>query len=543
MMMGLEIPKQTMPPLEALRTTPEETLSTVSTSIAQTSFTIADARLNMPRIDPLRQKEIGLAAKEAMDEGFRYLEIGNLHGASVAFARMAELLPHSGSYALWGYTFLIGGDYLRAANIFEKAIKADPRDAHAQSLLGLAYSRLGKLPKSIRAFRQALRANPGDAGIHFYLGHLYTQLRQWRSAAQEYREAIRLKKDFLEAYQYLADLFLDRGRMNQAERAESFLQAINVYQELIDDNNDEELNNRVVAAAYNNIGVIYSELGNYGEALRTYEKAVVYDRDDVIGLTNIGFAYMDAKRFEDAKPIWKRLIEILEDDKQPKRVLLSQAYYNLGAAIINISSAQFMRTGTEDPEQVMAAQTAFEKSIAFDPQLIYPYIGLGITYTRQDRYEEAKEAFIKTLELDPHNVWARDNLRVMPLDEIFGTVRDKVEAAKRGDQVDADELANRVVEIYHKALKEQEMPAPIGTFTPDEMVGALLPIVMQMDDDLRFRFAAKLFERDLLSSGKAARLAGMDRVTFLLDLHKVGVAVIDLDEEQLESQARYVNSR
>jgi hypothetical protein len=32
-------------------------------------------------------------------------------------------------------------------------------------------------------------------------------------------------------------------------------------------------------------------------------------------------------------------------------------------------------------------------------------------------------------------------------------------------------------------------------------------------------------------------------VTFLMELHKFGVAVIDLDEEQLESQSRYVNSR
>jgi predicted HTH domain antitoxin len=38
-----------------------------------------------------------------------------------------------------------------------------------------------------------------------------------------------------------------------------------------------------------------------------------------------------------------------------------------------------------------------------------------------------------------------------------------------------------------------------------------------------------------LSSGMAARLAGMERVSFLLDLHRYGVAMIDLVEAELQS--------
>ncbi len=46
---------------------------------------------------------------------------------------------------------------------------------------------------------------------------------------------------------------------------------------------------------------------------------------------------------------------------------------------------------------------------------------------------------------------------------------------------------------------------------------------------------AKLFEMKRISSGLAAQLAGMDRVTFLLKLHRYGVAMIDLTEEELLS--------
>lgn len=38
-----------------------------------------------------------------------------------------------------------------------------------------------------------------------------------------------------------------------------------------------------------------------------------------------------------------------------------------------------------------------------------------------------------------------------------------------------------------------------------------------------------------LSSGMAAQLVGSDRVTFLLNLHRYGVAAIDLSEEELRS--------
>ncbi len=45
--------------------------------------------------------------------------------------------------------------------------------------------------------------------------------------------------------------------------------------------------------------------------------------------------------------------------------------------------------------------------------------------------------------------------------------------------------------------------------------------------------AVKLFEMKKLSSGMAAQLIGMDRVTFLLNLHHYGVAMINLEDDEL----------
>ncbi|MFL6194302.1 MAG: UPF0175 family protein [Thermoanaerobaculia bacterium] len=68
-----------------------------------------------------------------------------------------------------------------------------------------------------------------------------------------------------------------------------------------------------------------------------------------------------------------------------------------------------------------------------------------------------------------------------------------------------------------------------------------LPQAMKLSDiefarELRFLAAAKLFELGRVSSGKAARLAEMDRVVFLHELARIGVPAINLKEEEVEAE-------
>jgi predicted HTH domain antitoxin len=53
--------------------------------------------------------------------------------------------------------------------------------------------------------------------------------------------------------------------------------------------------------------------------------------------------------------------------------------------------------------------------------------------------------------------------------------------------------------------------------------------------EAKLAMAIKLYELKRVSSGMAAGIAGVDRVTFLALLHRYGVAVIDLDEDELSS--------
>jgi len=70
---------------------------------------------------------------------------------------------------------------------------------------------------------------------------------------------------------------------------------------------------------------------------------------------------------------------------------------------------------------------------------------------------------------------------------------------------------------------------------PRSLLDALQQTRLEFEQEAKMAMAVKLFEMKRLSSGIAARLAGMDRVTFLLSLHRYGVAMIDIDEEKLLS--------
>ena len=54
--------------------------------------------------------------------------------------------------------------------------------------------------------------------------------------------------------------------------------------------------------------------------------------------------------------------------------------------------------------------------------------------------------------------------------------------------------------------------------------------------ELQFLAAAKLYELGRLSSGNAAQLAGMERGLFLQRLSQIGVAAINLRDEEIDAE-------
>ena len=70
---------------------------------------------------------------------------------------------------------------------------------------------------------------------------------------------------------------------------------------------------------------------------------------------------------------------------------------------------------------------------------------------------------------------------------------------------------------------------------PDKLPDALQESAEQFEHEAKMAMAAQLYELKRISSGTAALLVGMERVAFLLSLQHYGVNVIDLSDEDLQS--------
>jgi len=70
---------------------------------------------------------------------------------------------------------------------------------------------------------------------------------------------------------------------------------------------------------------------------------------------------------------------------------------------------------------------------------------------------------------------------------------------------------------------------------PENLPDILQESAEQFEQEAKMAMAVKLFEMKRISSGTAAALLGMDRVSFLLQLHRYGVAAVDLESDELLS--------
>jgi len=75
---------------------------------------------------------------------------------------------------------------------------------------------------------------------------------------------------------------------------------------------------------------------------------------------------------------------------------------------------------------------------------------------------------------------------------------------------------------------------------PDESLLALSLDAEHAGMELRLMAAAKLFEMKKLSSGAAAKLAGIPRVLFLAKLGELGVNTFDMTAEDFAKETRLV---
>ncbi len=70
-----------------------------------------------------------------------------------------------------------------------------------------------------------------------------------------------------------------------------------------------------------------------------------------------------------------------------------------------------------------------------------------------------------------------------------------------------------------------------------ETIPAILNLSPEtFENEAKFALAVKLYELGRLSSGQAARMAGVSRVAFLLNCRKYGAGSVEWDQEEIDAE-------
>jgi len=76
---------------------------------------------------------------------------------------------------------------------------------------------------------------------------------------------------------------------------------------------------------------------------------------------------------------------------------------------------------------------------------------------------------------------------------------------------------------------------------PDTIPAILNLSPDKFEQEAKFALAVKLYEMGRLTSGQAARLAGVSRVAFLLDCQRYGASSVDWDNTEIDAEFADIN--
>jgi predicted HTH domain antitoxin len=75
---------------------------------------------------------------------------------------------------------------------------------------------------------------------------------------------------------------------------------------------------------------------------------------------------------------------------------------------------------------------------------------------------------------------------------------------------------------------------------PDDLLVASGKPRSEVERELKFQLAIRLFEVGWLSLGKAAELAGWNRVQFADELGRLKIPLLNLDDEEVQTELRAI---
>jgi tetratricopeptide (TPR) repeat protein len=328
-----------------------------------------------------------------------------------------------------------------ARKLNDEILAANPNDDAGLMLRGQIQMQDGHANDAITTLQSALKSNPDNAQAHYELGMAYQSLGNMTAAEGEWEKATTAAPNMLEAWRALAGAELRRGDNNAVERTATRL--IELQPRAVDGYNLRavaNINRRQFPAAEADINKAiqiapqqpggYIQLGNlrmtqrqFAEATRAYQQALDRDPGSVDGLGGVMNSYLAQKQTDKALAAAQAQIarapsvsgfydllgtvlasqRNLEGAEEAFRKAVELNKNSLDAAM-KLARVQAARGSTD------AAISTCQEGLRNNPQAPSLYLLTGELYEKKKDWQNARQMYEKTLQLQPGQPMASNNL-------------------------------------------------------------------------------------------------------------------------------------
>jgi tetratricopeptide (TPR) repeat protein len=151
--------------------------------------------------------------------GLSLFNAGDYKGAVGYLERSAQLAPDNpDTWDKLGAVYVRGNDYNGARLAYSQLVELQPNNSAAHQRLAEVLMQLGYAGEAVNESTVALKLNPGQAGANLLLGRYYWGTGELQLAEEYLLREIENSPEFLPAYFFIADFYMDTGRPENAVR-------------------------------------------------------------------------------------------------------------------------------------------------------------------------------------------------------------------------------------------------------------------------------------------------------------------------------------
>ena len=257
-------------------------------------------------------------------------------------------------------------DWTTASRLYKELLRGDESNVSYIEQLGSIYVRAGQDEKAIPFYEKIIELNTSNTAAMVSLGGIYRRLKRYDESVEILHKAQEISNNVSVNYN-LGFTYKEMGDYDDA---------IDSFETVIEQNPDDVL-------AHNHLGSIYYALKDYEKSISAFKRGLQVDRNHPILNYNLAHSYEDLKNYPDAVRCYEIALKT-----RPGWV----------DAIRDFSELLIKCQNTKQ------AQELVEQSIKLHPNDVELLYILGRIYLNQFDYDNATQTFTKAESLKQNDI-------------------------------------------------------------------------------------------------------------------------------------------